>query len=115
MWFKKKEIKQREKSKRVLDLEKFVGQEIEVHHLDSDTPKIERNYLRSEPTDEFFYLGTTYDYHVIFWDKFESMAGNENIKKRNAVKLIKTLDGVEIYRNDNVPFDYNHKMVLRNI
>jgi len=108
MWFRKKQKQNKEeKSQRVLDLEKLIGQEIEVSHLDLDIAKIEKGYLQFRPNNEFFYIGNNhYDYHIIFWDKIEKGLGNDKIQKRSAVKLIRILDGKEVYRNDSLPFEY---------
>ena len=94
------ENKQRNKRYPLSELEKYVGNIIEVHRINQDIPKIERGILKFPPNEDSFYIGEGVGYHIVCWDQ-TNMYG-----KRDAVKLIKDKHGKEIYKNDEILFDY---------
>ena len=82
------------------ELEKCVGEMIEVHHLDLNIPKITTETLKCPPNEVFFYLEKGSHSHLVYWDD-SSFNG-----QRTAVKLIKDHQGKVIYENKEIPFDY---------
>ncbi|MCK4730498.1 MAG: hypothetical protein KAT28_04215 [Candidatus Aenigmarchaeota archaeon] len=88
------------------ELKKYVGEVIEVYHIDREP---EKSVLKFAPGKEFFYLETNDDYskngdlkghHIVYWDRTHPNGGG-----RSAVILIKDEAGNELYRNDELFFE----------
>ena len=82
-------------------LEEYVGEEIEIHYLMLGESITEKAILKFPLSKDSFYIGSETRQHIIYFDR------NEN-GKRSGVKLIKNKNGEEIYRNNEIPFDYNN-------
>ena len=96
-------INEKNKPDYLKTLEKYVGQEIEVHYLNCSIPKIERAVLKHKPNKDSFFIGNEIGGNLISFDLTDAYG------KKHAVRLIKDENGNEIYRNDNIPFDYKEK------
>lgn len=86
------------------ELASRVGQPVEVHYLDFGLPQIEVARIGPLTDRNAFYLscdGT--EMHITYWHQTHSDG------RVSGVKMIKSGDRV-LYRNENMPFDYEHAM-----
>ncbi len=82
------------------DLACYIGQTLEVHYLDMDSPQIETSRLLARPSASGFYLSSAdSEMHITYWH-------NRHTDGRiSGVKLIMH-KGTVLYRDDRLPFDY---------
>ena len=99
----KVETKKEEQKYPVGELEKNVGEFIEIHYINCGKSKApERALLKTNPTQHSFHIGDLTGSHIIYWNHTDSYG-------LHAVRLLKGPDGQIIYDNDKVPYDYKPK------
>jgi len=79
-----------------------IGEPLEVHYLDVGLSQIIEARLNSRPTKDAFYLSIDdNDLNIAYWHNVHPDG------RISAVRLIR-YNGHEMYRNEDVPFSYEH-------
>lgn len=84
--------------KNLNELDKLVGEEIEVQYIADNKRNVKKSFLEYKPGKDSLYLMDGKEFLIVKWDL--AYYSDNNTCVINGIYLVKDKNGKEIYRND---------------